>query len=140
MDDAVDVFKRAAVDADIPTLMTTLADDACLVSPLVGGATFRGHDDLRILLTAVYTTISGLTWTEHHRDGATHVVLGAGRVAGRPLVDAMIVDTNDAGMIQRIRPHLGPWSGLTAFAVAMGPKLARHPGVLRRAAQASAAG
>lgn len=128
----VDAFKTASQGADIPALMTTLAPQACLVSPLVGGATFRGHDDLRVLLTAVYTTISDLRWTEHYRDGATHVVLGEGRVAGRSLTDATVLDTDDDGLITRIRPHLRPWSGLSAFAVAIGPRLARHPGVLRR--------
>lgn len=49
----VHVFTTASQDADVPALMATLAPQACLVSPLVGGATLRGHDDLRILLTAV---------------------------------------------------------------------------------------
>jgi hypothetical protein len=37
------------------------------------------------------------------------------------------------GRIRRIRPHLRPWLGLTGFALLVGPRLARHPGVILRA-------
>jgi hypothetical protein len=32
-----------------------------------------------------------------------------------------------------IRPHLRPWLALTVFAIKLGPKVARHPGVVMRA-------
>jgi hypothetical protein len=33
----------------------------------------------------------------------------------------------------RIRPHLRPWLATTAFALLLGPKIARHPRVMCRA-------
>ena len=44
-----------------------------------------------------------------------------------------LAELNDAGLIVRIRPHLRPWLAITLFALVLGPKIARHPGVLRRA-------
>ena len=38
-----------------------------------------------------------------------------------------------AELEKRIRPHLRPWLAITLFALLLGPKIARHPGVLRRA-------
>ena len=39
----------------------------------------------------------------------------------------------DAGLIRRLRPHLRPWFAVTVFALLLGPRLAAHPGVARRA-------
>lgn len=137
MDDQVEAFCRAATRADVDGMMVTLAPGGEMVSPLAGGAVFRRPDDLRILFGAVYGTLRDLHWDEHYRDGRVHTVLGSARVLGRELHDAMVVETDEQGRVQRIRPHLRPWSGLTAFALAMGPKLARHPDVLRRATSAA---
>lgn len=133
MNDHVTQFLRATERADVAAIMTTLSPEATLTSPLVGGAEFSNPRDLEVLLEAVYSTLRDLRWNETYRDGAAYTVLGTARVLGRPLHDAMILSTDDLGRISRIQPHLAPWSGLTAFALALGPKLARHPGVLRRA-------
>jgi hypothetical protein len=55
------------------------------------------------------------------------------RIAGVTITDAMVLELDDAGLIVRIRPHLKPWPAITLFALLLGPKIARHPGVLRRA-------
>jgi hypothetical protein len=94
---------------------------------------FRGRDDLRVLLGAVYSGLSGLTWREVIGDGTTRVAVSDARIAGVTITDAMVLDLNDAGLIVRIRPHLRPWLAITLFALILGPKIARHPGVLRRA-------
>lgn len=39
----------------------------------------------------------------------------------------------DDGRIKTIRPHLRPWLALTLFALVLGPKVARHPGIVLRA-------
>jgi len=93
----------------------------------------RGRDDLRVLLGAVYGGLSGLTWREVIGEGATRVAVSDGRIAGVTITDAMVLELDDAGLIVRIRPHLRPWLAITLFALLLGPKIARHPGVLRRA-------
>ncbi len=37
---------------------------------------FRGHGDLRILLTAVYGSMTGLRWREELGDSSVRVVVG----------------------------------------------------------------
>ena len=49
------------------------------------------------------------------------------------LGDAMVFELADDGRIKTIRPHLRPWLALTLFALVLGPKVARHPGIVLRA-------
>jgi hypothetical protein len=131
--DAVAVFCDATRARDVDRIVSTLARDAELLSPLSGRMVFRGRDDLRVLLGAVYGGLSGLTWREVIGDGATRVAVSDGRIAGVTITDAMVLELDDAGLIVRIRPHLRPWLAITLFALLLGPKIARHPGVVRRA-------
>jgi SnoaL-like domain len=132
-DDAVATFCDATRANDVDRIVSTLAPDAELLSPLSGRMVFRGRDDLRVLLGAVYGGLSGLTWREVIGEGATRVAVSDGRIAGVTITDAMVLELDDAGLIVRIRPHLRPWLAITLFALLLGPKIARHPGVVRRA-------
>ena len=49
------------------------------------------------------------------------------------MTDAMVFELGADGRIERIGPHLRPWLALTLFAVVLGPKVARHPAIVRRA-------
>jgi hypothetical protein len=131
--DAVATFCDATRANDVDRIVSTLAPDAELLSPLSGRMVFRGRDDLRVLLGAVYGGLSGLTWREVIGEGATRVAVSDGRIAGVTITDAMVLELDDAGLIMRIRPHLRPWLAITLFALLLGPKIARHPGVVRRA-------
>jgi SnoaL-like domain len=131
--DAVAGFCAAACRNDVDAMVATLAPDAELVSPLSGRMMFRGRDDLRVLLGAAFGSLRGLQWREFIGDGQRRVAVSEGRIAGVKISDAMIVELDDAGRIRRIRPHLRPWLAVTVFAVKLGPKIAGHPGVVRRA-------
>ena len=131
--DAVAVFCEATRARDIDGIVSALAPDAELLSPLSGRMVFRGRDDLRVLLGAVYTGLSNLTWREVIGEGTTRVAVSDAGIAGVTITDAMVLELNDDGLIVRIRPHLRPWLAITLFALLLGPKIARHPGVLRRA-------
>jgi hypothetical protein len=133
VDDAVARYRAASETNDIDALMETLAPTAELVSPLSGRLVFRGEYDLRILLSAIYSSIGGLCWHEQVGDGRICVVLGDGKVGPFKLGDAMVCELDEDGRISRIRPYLRPWLGLTFLALALGPKVGRHPGVLLRA-------
>jgi hypothetical protein len=133
MDDAVALYRTASEAADIDAVMSTLAPDAEVVSPISDHFVFRGHDDLRVLLGAVYRSVRDLRWNEEVGQGDRRVVIGEMRVAGVHMTDAMAFDLAPDGRIQRIRPHLRPWLALTLFAIILGPKIARHPGVVLRA-------
>ena len=131
--DAVAVFCDATRSNDVDRIVSTLAPNAELLSPLFGRMVFRGRDDLRVLLGAVYGALSKLVWREVIGEGTTRVAVSDARILGVTITDAMVLELNDAGLIVRIRPHLRPWLAITLFALLLGPKIARHPGVLRRA-------
>jgi hypothetical protein len=133
VDDAVAHYRAASEANDIDALLESLEPDAELISPLSGRMVFRGADDLRLLLSAVYGSLRDWRWNEEVGDGRARVVFGTGKVGPFKLGDAMLFELSSGGRIRRIRPHLRPWLGLTGFALFVGPRLARHPGVVVRA-------
>jgi len=135
VEDAVARYRTASEANDIDGLIAALAPDVELVSPLSGRLVFRGQDDLRVLLSAVYGGMNGLRWRQEVGDGATRVVLGDGMVGPFRLADAMVCELAEDGRIRRIRPYLRPWLSLTFLALMLAPKMARHPGVMVRAAR-----
>jgi hypothetical protein len=133
MSDAVTAYREASEANDIDRLMATLGPDAELVSPISGRMTFAGTDDLRLLIGAVYSTISDLHWTEEFGDGSERVLIGQFKVGPFRGSDAMAFDLAPDGRIRRIRPHLRPWLATTLFALLLGPQVARRPDVVWRA-------
>lgn len=133
MDDAVSRYLAATAAGDIDAAMEALAPGVEVVSPISGRMVFRGHDDVRILLSAVYGSLRGLRWSEAVGDGERRVAVGEARIWGVGMTDAMVFDLGADGRIRRIGPHLRPWLALTLFAVVLGPKVGRHLGLVRRA-------
>ena len=131
-DDVVARYEAASAVADIDAVMKTLAPDAELVSPLVANGVIRGHEDLRVLLTAVYTTLHDLRWVERFGDDHRVMMIGEAKVGPFRIGDAAIIELSEDGLIRRIRPHLRPWLGTTFFALRVLPKVAMHPGLVRR--------
>lgn len=131
--DSVATFCEATRANDIDRLVDTLAPNAELVSPLSGRMVFRGRQDLRLLLTAVYGGLRDLSWHEVMGDGRMRVAVSEARIAGITITDALVFELDDAGRIVRLRPHLRPWLAVTVFALLLGPKIARHPATIRRA-------
>jgi hypothetical protein len=133
VDDAIAKYRAASEANDIEALVDILAPDAELVSPVSGRMVFRGRDDLRLLLAAVFATLAGLQWIEEIGDGSRRVVIGHARVGPFPVSEAVALDLDPDGRIVRIRPHLRPWLGLTMFALVLLPRMLPHPGVVLRA-------
>ncbi len=133
MRDAIDQYRSASMAGDVEGVMSLLAPDAELVSPVSGRMVFRGQRDLRLLFEAVYGSLKDLVWYEQVSDGRLALLRGAAKVGPVTLGDAMVFELAEDGLIRRIRPHFRPWLALSAFAVVVGPKLARHPSVLARA-------
>ncbi len=137
MDDAIQRYRSASEAGDIDGIMATLAPDAELVSPISGRMVFRGSDDVRHLLAAVYGSLKGLRWTDEIGAGERRVLFGEARLLGVRMTDAMVFDLDAGGRIRRIGPHLRPWLALTVFALVLGPKVGRRPGVVLRALRGS---
>jgi hypothetical protein len=133
MDDAIARYRTATEANDIDAIMATLAPDVEVVSPISGRLVFRGQDDVRVLFGAVYGTLKGLRWSRTVGEGEHRVVVGSARVGPVKMTDAMVFELAPDGRIRKISPHLRPWLALTLFALILGPKVGRRPGVVRRA-------
>ena len=136
MDDALSRYLAASEAGDIGGIVGALADDVEVVSPISGRMVFRGRDDVAILLGAVYRSLKGLRWTQVIGEGEYRVALGHARLGTVGMTDAMVFELAPDGLIRRISPHLRPWLALTIFALVLGPKVARRPGVVWRALRA----
>jgi hypothetical protein len=75
----------------------------------------------------------GSCWTRTLGEGEQRVVLGEARIGPVRMTDAMVFELAPDGRIRRVSPHLRPWLALTLFAAALGPQIARRPGVVWRA-------
>src|SRR3954471_7810337 len=131
--DAIARYVEASERNDIEAMMSALAPDVELVSPISGRMVFRGEDDVRVLLTAVYRSLKGLRWTQTLGEGKDRVAVGEARLLGVRMTDAVVFELAPDGRIRRISPHLRPWLALTLFALVLGPQVARRPGVVLRA-------
>jgi hypothetical protein len=135
--DAIAEFRAASEANELDAFMDALAPDAELISPLLARGVIRGKEDLKLLFAAVYGSLSGLRWTDEVREGDRGFVVGEARVGPFKIGDAMMFELDSIGRIKRMRPHLRPWLATTWFAIVVGAKLARHPGVIWRAARRS---
>jgi hypothetical protein len=133
VDDAIARYRAASEANDIDGLMSVMAPDVEVVSPISGRMVFRGQEDVRVLFTAVYGTLKGLRWREEIGDGERRALVGDAKIAGVRMTDAMIFDMAEDGRIERVHPHLRPWLALTLFALLLGPKVGLRPGVVLRA-------
>jgi hypothetical protein len=131
--DAVSRYCAASSANDLEGMLDTLAPNAELISPLSANLVIRGHEDLRVLLRAIYSSLEGLHWDAPAVNGSQVYVVGSSRVAGLRVDDAMIFELGPDGSIVRLRPHLRPWLGTTVLALILGAKLAPHFGVVMRA-------
>jgi SnoaL-like protein len=133
MDDAIARYRSATESRDVDALAEVMTEDVEVVSPISGRMVFRGRDDVLFLLAAVYGTLKDLRWTDAVGEGNRRVLLGRVRIGPVAMTDAMVFELASDGRVRKISPHLRPWLALTLFALALGPKVARRPGVIRRA-------
>jgi hypothetical protein len=134
--DAFDEYRAASEANDLDKFVSTLSPDAALVSPLLAHGVIRGRNDLRILFTAVYGSLSGLRWSEEFREPDRCLMIAHARIGPFEIDDAMLLELDAEGRIRLLRPHLRPWVASTWFAVVVGLKVSRHPGLLWRAMRA----
>jgi hypothetical protein len=133
VDDAVARYCAASEANDMEALAATFASDVELPSPLLGMVTFRGREDVKAVLSAVYGLLGEVIWEEPIGSADSRVVVARARFAGLRIDDAMIFELDPDGGIRRIRPHLRPLFATIVFALLLGPRVARRPSVVLRA-------
>lgn len=137
MHESVERYLSASEAGDIEGVVDSLAEDVELVSPISGRMVFCGRDDVGVLLSAVYGSLEDLRWTRTLGEGEHWVALGETRLGPVRMTDAMVFELAPDGRIRKIGPHLRPWLALTLFALVLGPKVGRRPGVVWRALRGS---
>src|ERR1044072_2111124 len=120
MDDAIASYRVASEANDMDALVETLGPTVEVVPPLSGRMVFRGREDNRVLLSAVYGTLTQLQWREEIGEGDSRGVIGHCKVGPFRMTDAMAFELGEDGRIRRIRPHLRPWLATTFFALLLG--------------------
>lgn len=132
VDDAVRRYCAASEANDMDALAATFASEIELPSPLFGMLKFRGRDDVKFVLSAVYGLLSSVTWEEPIGSGPTRVVVAHAKFAGLAIDDAMLFELDADDRIRCIRPHLRPLFATIVFALLLGPRVALRPSVLLR--------
>jgi len=130
--DAVERFCRAAEINDVDGMLAQCAATAELIPPISSKMVIAGHDDLRLLLGAVFGSIRNLRVRQILADGDTRVSVFDATFAGLYLTDAMVIDCDDAGQIRRITPHIRPLLPLVLVSIATAPKILRYPRMILR--------
>lgn len=123
---------RAAFEArDSEGVARALAPDVVLHSPITSSFRFEGRDEVASLLNAVRGVVEDLRYLHDFGDGDVRVLVFTARVGGQRIEGSDILRLDDQGRAREIRVFVRPLAGLTAFAAALAPRLARRRGRVR---------
>ena len=119
-------YRLAAEAGDPAAVARTMASDVVLNSPISMRTTFHGADELRVLYSVVYEAFEWFRFTEEHEVEGGRVFRISGRIGGADIDEIQLVKLDEEGRIRELTLFVRPLPGLTAFAAALGPRLARR--------------
>lgn len=123
---------KAAVEAgDIDGFMQTLAPTVQLNSPISMRVSFRGHERMRLLMQAVFSTIEDIRYYEDLGDDRSRALFYRARVGSQPLEEACLIRLDDDAKIIEFTLWIRAMPAITRLAATLGPALARRHGPLR---------
>ncbi|MFC0676032.1 hypothetical protein [Brachybacterium hainanense] len=131
---AIEIWRRAGETGDPQAAVRALGDGAELVSPFTERFVFRGPEEVEVLLTAVFSVVSGFRYEHEIRDGSAALLVARARVRGVDLHEMQHLELEADGRIRRITLAMRPLTAITALARELGPVLARahgRPGAAR---------
>lgn len=118
---------REAVEAgDAETFLATLAPNVALHSPITARTQFRGHDEIRALMHAVFASIEEIRYFEDVGNATTRALFYRARVGRQEVEEATLVRLDADALVTEIRLWLRPLPGLTAAMGRLGSELARE--------------
>ena len=124
-------YRVAAESRDAAAVAETMAPGVVLNSPISRRTTFHGPEELSILYSVVYDAFEWFSFSEEHEIEGGRVFRIEGRIGGQDIDEIQLVRVDDANRVREITIFVRPLPGLTAFAAALGPRLAaRRSGVL----------
>ncbi|MBJ7328751.1 MAG: nuclear transport factor 2 family protein [Solirubrobacteraceae bacterium] len=118
-------LRQAAQAGDVEGFVQLLAPDVVLHSPITTRVQFRGRDELRTLMTAVFASLEDLEYFAETGDETTRALFLRARIGRQDVEEAMLVRLGDDGLVAELRVWFRPMPGLATLMAALGPKLAR---------------
>jgi hypothetical protein len=130
-------YRRAGEAGDADGVVATLAANVLFHSPITERVVFRGREEMRELLGAVFETVSDVRYFADVGDDRTRVLFDRLRVGGVEMEQAHRVSLNENGEIEEITVFFRPLPGLAALTCELGPRVAqarhgRARGILAR--------
>ena len=122
--ETIDRMRSAVEAADLDAFVATLAGDVVLHSPISDRAEFRGRDELRDLMRAVFATIEDIEYFEEVGEGRARALFYRARIGSVRLEEASLLRLDRDGKIAEFTLWFRPLGGLAQLTATLGPRLA----------------
>lgn len=119
-------LRQAGEVKDVEGVVGTLAADAVLRSPITDRVVFRGREEIREVLQSVFASVSDIHYFADVGDQRMRALFYRANVGGEPLEEAMRIELNEDAEIAELTIFYRPLPGLTSFAAAVGPRVAKR--------------
>ena len=116
-------WRQASESRDPELVMTCLAEDVQVISPLTAQFRFTGRDQVHTMLTAAFRVIDSIKFHTEIGDDRTKALFYYGHCRGVDFEEAQLLRFDDQGLIVEITLFGRPLPGLTAVMAAIGPEL-----------------
>jgi hypothetical protein len=121
-----DAFRAAVAARDVDALVTTLAPDVVLHSPITS-APFQGREVLADLYRSLFESLEELRVTDDFfANGDTHAFFWEGRANGRFIAGADRLRLDSNGLVSDITVVGRPLTGVGMFLTEVGYRFARR--------------
>jgi hypothetical protein len=102
-----------------------------LRSPITDRIVFRGRQEVREVLTEVFSVLEDVHCVTDIGDRQTRALFYTAKVGGRPVEEAIRLELDHDGQIKELTIFYRPLPGLAAFTAALAPRVARKHGPVR---------
>jgi hypothetical protein len=127
MEQLVEAMKRK----DAAAVVSFLAEDAVLRSPISRRIVFRGRDQIREVLEVVYGLLDTSDVDTVVGEGDVRVLLLRASIGRLPIDEAMALRFDDRGRVTEMKLYVRAMPQLVTFAAVLGPPLAARRGRAR---------
>lgn len=127
-EDTISRWRSAGERGDAEAAAVCLHQDVTLISPLTDQFRFQGQEQVRGLLQAAFTAVSGIHFHTEVRQGSTVALFYRARVGDQEMEEAQLLRLDEGGQVREITLFIRTLPALTALMSALGPELARKRG------------
>jgi hypothetical protein len=127
-DETIRRLRAAGEAGDVDGVLELVAPDVVLRSPITASFEFRGREELRELLEAVFATIEDIRYHDELGDSRSRALFYRARVGSQPLEEAALVRLDEQARITELTLWFRPLRGLTKLTAGLAPRLAARNG------------